>query len=439
MTSHPDVVTICSELIAIDTSNYGRQGSNGELAAAEYVVGLLGSAGYDAEIIVSEPTRANVVLRVPGADRSLPGVLVHGHLDVVPAEADQWTAPPFEGRVDDGYVWGRGATDMKDMVAMMLATLLRWAAHGITPRRDVVFAFVADEEEDGTLGAEWLVRNRPELFDRTAVAIGEAGGHPVSVKAAGGEVRRFYPIAVAERGSLHLRVRASGTAGHGSRPNPDNPVASLVTGLARITEHRWPMTLTPPARRLLEIATRVLGINADLSSEEGVEAVLDRIGALRDIVEPSLRCSTTVTVLDAGYKYNVVPSVAHAEIDVRSLPGSEEEQLATVDTLLGPSITRSFLSYRPAIGTSWDNPWFESMAAVIRRHDPVGVVVPFCMGGGTDAKPFAELGMAGFGFSPLGPDPDGRAPAGMHGVDERVPVASLVQGLEMVDEFLRTV
>ncbi|SEE72594.1 M20/M25/M40 family metallo-hydrolase [Jiangella alba] len=439
MTTHPDVVTICSELIAIDTSNYGSRGGNGELDAARYVVGLLRAAGYDPELIVSEPNRANVVMRVAGTDRTQPGLLVHGHLDVVPAEPGGWTVAPFEGRVADGYVWGRGASDMKDMVAMMLATLRRWAARGVAPRRDVVFAFVADEEEDGALGAEWLVRHRPELFDGVAAAIGEAGGQAVPVEAPDGTVRRFYPVAVAERGSLHLRVRASGTAGHGSRPNPDNPVAHLVTGLARLTEHRWPLTLTPPVRRLLDLTTQALGLDADLSSAEGIEAVLDRIGPLREVVEPALRPSTAVTVLDAGYKYNVVPGEAHAEIDVRSLPGGEAEQLATIDRLLGPAFTRSFLSYRPAIATRWDTPWFDAMAAAVRRHDPDAVVVPYCMAGGTDAKPFAELGIAGFGFSPLGLDPDGRTPAGMHGVDERVPVAALVQGLELLDEFLRTV
>lgn len=439
MTQQPDLVSICSDLIAIDTSNYGSTGSAGEHLAAEYVLGLLRSASYDPELIVSEPTRANVVLRVPGSDRSLPGLLVHGHLDVVPADPSQWSVPPFEGRIADGYIWGRGATDMKDMVAMMVATLLRWSAQGASPRRDVVFAFVADEEEDGALGAEWLVRNRPELFADVAAAIGESGGRAVRVEGPDGRVHRFYPIAVAERGSLHMRVRATGTAGHGSRPNRDNPVARLATALARISAHRWPMTVTPAVGECLEIACKTLGLDLDLASEESVRASLEHLGPLRDFVEPALACSTNVTVLDAGYKFNVVPSDAHAEIDVRSLPGTEDDQLAVIDELLGPQVTRSFLSYRPAIGSGWDNLWFEAMTTVVLAHDPEAVVVPFCMGGGTDAKPFAELGMAGFGFSPLGDDPEGRTPVGMHGVDERVPIASVEQGLDMIEAFLRTV
>ncbi|MBO9523701.1 MAG: M20/M25/M40 family metallo-hydrolase [Nocardioidaceae bacterium] len=439
MSTTPDVVRICSDLIAIDTSNYGSNGSKGERAAAEYVDALLRAAGYEPELVESEPGRANLVLRVPGADRSAPGVVVHGHLDVVPADPELWSVPPFEGRVADGYIWGRGACDMKDMVAMMVATLLRWAQTGTVPHRDLVFAFVADEEEDGALGAEWLVRKRPALFDGVAVAVGESGGRAVEVTGPDGRVHRFYPVAVAERGSLHMRVHADGTAGHGSRPSPDNPVAHLVRGLARVTEHRWPMEISAAPRKLLTTAAEVLGLEADLDSEASVEALLDQLGPLRDFVEPSLRCSTNVTVLDAGYKFNVVPSEAEAEIDVRSLPGGEEHQLATLDELLGPRVTRRFLSYRPAIAAGWENPWFEAMSRAILAHDPEGVVVPFCMGGGTDAKPFHELGMAGFGFSPLTLDGEGRTPDGMHGVDERVPVASVVGGLAVLEEFLRTV
>ncbi len=439
MTLRPDVVRICSELIAIDTSNYGQAGATGELRAAQYIDNLLRGAGYEPELIEPAPTRANLVLRVPGSDACLPGLLVHGHLDVVPADKDQWTVAPFEGLVNDGYVWGRGATDMKDMVAMMVATLLQWSVEGTRPRRNVVFAFVADEEEDGALGAEWLARNRPELFDGVEAAVGESGGRGLVVEAPNGMTHRFYPIAVAERGSLHLHVRADGTAGHGSRPNPDNPVAHLVTGLARITAHRWPMTITNAPAELLTVAARTLGLEVDLTSEGSVSALLDHLGPLREFVESSLRCSTNVTVLNAGYKFNVIPSDAHAEIDVRSLPGSEEQQLAIIDELLGPHVSRSFLSYRPAIGAGWDNPWYEAMAQTVLRHDPDGIVVPFCMGGGTDAKPFGELGMLGFGFSPCGLDPEGRMPVGMHGVDERVPVSSLIDGFHMVEEFLRTV
>ena len=439
MRSSPSVVDICSALVAIDTSNYGRAGSNGERVAADYVAGLLQDAGYDPVPLESAPTRANVVLRIAGTSPGLPALLVHGHLDVVPAERADWTVDPFAGLVADGYVWGRGATDMKDMVAMMLATLLDWQATGTRPRRDTVVAFVADEEEDGQYGSEWLVANHPDLFNGVEAAIGEAGGVPVEVLAPGGSPLRFYPVAVAERGSLHLSVTAKGTAGHGSRPNDDNPVVHLVRALDRLSQYRWPMVLTPPVRALLEQASSAMQIEADLDSEAGIERLLDRIGDLRQYAERALRSSANPTVLDAGYKVNVIPSSARAEIDVRSLPGAENDVLASIDKLLGDSIQRSFLSENPAVSAPIDSDWYYAIQRSIRAIDPTAIVVPYCMGGSTDARPFAKLGIAGYGFAPLGPDADGRVATGMHGVDERVPVAALQIGTRMLSNFLTSV
>ncbi|MDN3353634.1 M20/M25/M40 family metallo-hydrolase [Actinomadura sp. DC4] len=428
------VVEICSRLVAIDTSNYGRAGGKGERAAAAYVAGLLREVAYDPVVLESAPGRANVVVRVPGTDPDLPGLLVHGHLDVVPADAADWTVPPFEGRVSDGYVWGRGASDMKDMVAMMVATLLGWAASGTRPRRDIVFAFVADEEEDGQYGAEWLVAEHPSLFAGVEAAIGEAGGVPTTARRADGSDVRVYPVAVAERGTLHLSVTVRGTAGHGSRPNDDNPVIHLIRGLDRLTRYRWPVEPTPVVQAFISRTATALGI-----SGTGMEEVLDRLGPLRIFADRTLRCSATPTVLDAGYKYNVVPSTARAEIDVRSLPGTEDRMLKVIDELLGDRAERTFLSNNPAIAAPLDSPWYEAIRRSIERSDPDAVVVPYCMSGATDAKPFARLGIAGYGFAPLGHDPDGRFPAGMHGVDERVPVAALETGLRILRDFLTTV
>jgi acetylornithine deacetylase/succinyl-diaminopimelate desuccinylase-like protein len=433
------VVEICRRLIAIDSSNYGQGRAEGERVAAAYVAGLLREAGYDPVVLESRPTRANVVLRVPGSEPGLPGLLVHGHLDVVPAEAADWSVDPFAGVVRDGWLYGRGAMDMKDMVAMMLATLLDWAREDVRPRRDVVFAFTADEEDDGQLGAEFLVDEHPDLFTGLEAAIGESGGTPVDVAAADGTPRRFYPVAVAERGSLHMSVRATGTAGHGSLRNDDNAVVHLVGGLARIAAHRWPLSLTPPVRALLEQATEALGIEADLASDAGVEAVLDRLGELRVFAEPTLRCSMTLTVLEAGTKMNVIPSAARAEIDVRSLPGTDDEMLALIDELLGPAVERTQLSDGRAIAAPLASPWFDAIRACIEAADPGAIVLPFCMAGGTDAKPFSRLGLACYGFAPRGPDPEGRLAAGAHGVDERIPVAALEGGHRMLRSFLDAV
>jgi acetylornithine deacetylase/succinyl-diaminopimelate desuccinylase-like protein len=321
----------------------------------------------------------------------------------------------------------------------MLATLLARKQDGTGPRRDVVFAFVADEEEDGQLGAEWLVREHPDLFAEVEAAIGESGGVPVRAVASDGTQQIIVPVAVAERGSLHMSVETTGTAGHGSRPNVDNAVAQLVHALSRLAGHRWPLTLTPTLRAFLSECGTALQLPVDLSSEDEIECLVAELGPLKDFVQPALRSSTNLTVLEAGYKMNVIPSTARAEIDVRSAPGQDDEVLATIDQLLGPGVVRTMLSQSPAISAPIDSPWFDAISSSIRTALPGAVVVPFCMAGGTDAKPFAKLGIHGYGFAPLGLDPEGRTGSGIHGVDERVPVAALEGSVAILRQFLETV
>lgn len=435
----PDVVEICSRLLAIDTSNYGPDDRSGEREAADYIVGMLEGAGFRPVLLESAPRRANVVLRVPGEDPTLPGLLVHGHTDVVPVERDQWSVDPFGGEVRDGYLWGRGATDMKDAVAMTLATLLRWSESGARPRRDIVFAFVADEEDGGRYGAQWLVAEHPELFDGVGGAIGESGGFLVPVTDPHGVVHRFYPIAAAERGIMHLAVTARGTAGHGAQRDADNAVARLVTALARVADRRWPIQAPATVRAFFDIVSSTLGISVDLSSVEGFDAALLRIGDLEDCVRSTVQCSSNPTVLRAGEKVNVIPSSAYAEIDVRTLPGTEDDTLRILDELLGAGIERRFIENRAGLETSIDTEWYRAMRSCIERMDPEAVVIPRMLGGGTDAKAFARLGIACYGFTPTASDPDGRTGSGMHGVDEHVPVASLRGGLDVLHEFLTTV
>jgi acetylornithine deacetylase/succinyl-diaminopimelate desuccinylase-like protein len=434
----PDVAEICSRLLAIDTSNYGADERSGERAAAEFIAELLQPAGYRPAILESAPRRANVVLRVPGGDGTLPGFLVHGHTDVVPVEHDRWSVDPFGGEERDGYLWGRGATDMKDAVAMMLHCLLRWHRDGIRPRRDIVFACVADEEAGGAYGAQWLVNQHPELFDGVGGAIGESGGFLVPVADPQGVVHRFYPIATAERGIMHLAVTAHGTAGHGAQRDADNSVARLVTALARVAGHRWPMQ--PPATVLefFDIIGRTLGLTFDPTTHDGFDAALLQIGGLEDCVRSTAQCSSNPTVLQAGEQVNVIPSTAHAQIDVRTLPGTEAETLRVLDELLGDGVEREFIENRPGQETTTDSNWYRAMRASIEQVDPEAVVIPRMLGGGTDAKAFARLGIECYGFTPMTQDPDGRTGSGMHGVDERVPVAALRGGADMMYRFLST-
>ncbi|WP_020501839.1 M20/M25/M40 family metallo-hydrolase [Sciscionella marina] len=425
-----------ANLIRFDTTNHGGGDAKGEREAAEYVAGVLTEAGYAPRILESAPRRSNVLLRIPGSDPTLSAVLAHAHLDVVPAAACDWSVDPFSGEVRDGFLWGRGATDMKDMCAMLLSTAERWAREGTGPRRDVVFAFVADEEDAGAYGAHWLTANHAEEFAGCACAISESGGYTFPVTAPDGREVRLYPIATAERGTMHLELTARGRAGHGSRPNTDNAVTALVNAVARIAAHSWPVVLTPAVRGYLEGAAGALGVRIDLTDEQGVLAAIEALGAAASPVLPTIRNSTTPTVLDAGYKVNVIPSEARARLDTRSLPGTEPELFATIDELLGTGVERASLVRNPAVSAPIDSEWFAAMSEALRAEDPEAVPVPFCMGGGTDAKAFSAIGLDCYGFSPL------RLPAEYpyrempHGVDERVPVSALEFGARALWRFL---
>ena len=435
-----DVVGLLSSLIRFDTTNWGNGKSAGERGAADWVVEQLRSVDWAPVLLTREdaPDRANVVLRIPGQDRTAPGLLVHAHLDVVPAEPDQWSVDPFAGLVRNGYVWGRGAVDMKDMCATVLATLLRWGRTGDRPQRDVVVAFVADEEDQGEYGAEWLVEQHPELFAGVAAAIGESGGTFLRLER-GDRSARAYAIAAAERGTMHLRLTAHGVSGHGSRPGETTSVSLLLDALQRLSHHRWPVHLSPAVRAQLAGVSEAVGLVADLATDTGVERCVDELGELADVARFTIRASTTPTMINAGYKVNVIPGVATAEVDVRCPPGYADELLAVLPVLIGHGVEHTFTSYAPPVSAPIDGPWFAAMRAAVLAADPEAVVMPFCMGGGTDAKAFTKLGIACYGFAPLGEDPDGREPGGVHGIDERVPVAALTWGARVLDDFLSTV
>ncbi|MGQ0837294.1 M20/M25/M40 family metallo-hydrolase [Actinokineospora sp.] len=430
------VEELCARLIRFDTTNRGHGQSEGERDIAEFVADRLTDAGLKPGLLERAPRRSNVVARLSGSRPDLDALLVQMHLDVVPADPAEWTVPPFAGEIRDGYVWGRGAVDMKDLCATVLTVLARWAAEGRGPRRDVVFAFVADEEDQGDYGAHWLVDEHPGLFEGCTAAIGESGAYTVPVRTDAGGLVRLYPVGTAERGTAHLLITATGRAGHGSRRNDDNAVVKLVDALHRLAAHEWPVHLTPTVRAFLERTGAALGVPVDLDSDAAVDATITRFGAAAKLVENTVRPSTRPTVLSAGYKVNVVPGIAQAQVDTRVLPGTEDAMLAEIDRLLGPGLRREFVSRQPPVQARVDSPWFDAMAAALRSQDPDAVVVPYCMGGGTDAKAFSPLGIECFGFAPL-LLPDGfdyRAMA--HGVDERVPVEGLHFGVDVLDRFL---
>ncbi|OIJ94597.1 M20/M25/M40 family metallo-hydrolase [Streptomyces colonosanans] len=419
-----DAVALCSRLIRFDTSNFGAGNSRGERACAEWVAEELTDAGLAPIVLESAPGRANTVVRIPGADATAPALLVHGHLDVVPAEPADWKGYPFSGEIRDGAVWGRGALDMKDMDAMMLAFVRYLARTGTRPPRDLVLAFVADEEDTGEFGARFLVDQHPDLFEGVTAAISESGGHSVHLPSGG----RLYPIAAGERGSAWMTVTARGTAGHGSRRNDDNALVKLAAALGRFAAHEWPVRLVPIVAALLDGLSEHLGIEID-------PADLSPLGAAAPLVAETLANSVNPTMLRAGYKHNVIPSEASAALDGRILPGAEAEFFETVDALLGPDLTRTG-DYQAPVSADHTAPDFAAMAAAVRAHDPDALVLPYCMTGGTDAKAFAALGIPGFGFVPGLTPPEFDAWQYVHGVDEHVLTDSLGFGARVLTSYL---
>ncbi|MFC4563832.1 M20/M25/M40 family metallo-hydrolase [Nocardiopsis mangrovi] len=424
-----EVVDLCRELIAIDTSNYGDHSGPGERVAAEYVAGKLDEVGIEPAIYESHPGRSNVVARIPGADRDRPPLLIHGHLDVVPADAADWTHDPFAGEVADGCVWGRGAIDMKDMDAMVLAVLRQRMREGRTPPRDIVLAFLADEEAGGTWGAQWLVDRHPELFADCSDAISEVGGFSFTVA----DDRRLYLIETAEKGIAWMKLTARGTAGHGSMVNHDNAVTELADAIARLGRHEFPIRLTKTVRTFLEEVCDAYGIEF---SEDDVEATVARLGPIASMIGATLRHTVNPTVLDGGYKANVIPGTATAQVDGRFLPGMEEEYFAEIDRLLGPKVGREFIHHLPSVETDFEGGLVSAMAESLLAEDPAAKAVPYCLSGGTDAKSFQRLGIRNYGFAPLKLPPELNFSGMFHGVDERVPVDGLRFGVRVLDRFI---
>jgi acetylornithine deacetylase/succinyl-diaminopimelate desuccinylase-like protein len=439
ITAQDEVASLCSDLIRINTSNRGDNSGPGERQAAEHVATLLAEVGLEPTILESAPGRASVVTRIAGEDQTRPALLLHGHLDVVPADAADWQVDPFSGHIgtagtstsgstDEDCVWGRGAVDMKDMDAMILAVVRQRLREGRRPSRDVVLAFLADEEAGGSYGARYLVDNHAGLFEGVTEAVGEVGGFSVTL---GGQ--RLYLIQTAEKGISWLRLTARGTAGHGSMLQPDNAVTELAETVARMGRHEWPVRLTPSVEAFLAEACAALGIEY---GPEAYRQVIDKIGSLSRITGATLHNTLNPSVLKAGYKVNVVPQVATAEVDGRFLPGYEEEFFAELDSLLGPAVTREFIHHDIAVETTFDGDLCDAMTASLLAEDPGAKVVPYCLSGGTDAKSFTRLGIRCFGFAPLRLPADLDFSGMFHGVDERVPVTALQFGTRVLDSFL---
>jgi acetylornithine deacetylase/succinyl-diaminopimelate desuccinylase-like protein len=424
-----EAVAICQDLIRIPSVNFG-EGKGDEKAVAEYVVASLAEVGISAEIFESAPNRCNVIAKIAGSDATRPGLILHGHIDVVPANAEDWQVDPFSGEIRDGAIWGRGAVDMKNVDAMILAIVRNWSRTGYKPPRNILLAFFADEEAGSNFGSRFMTREHPEVFDGYSEAISEVGGFSVTLK----NGKRLYFIEAAQKGIHWVKLTALGLAGHGSMINNDNAITRLSDAVSKVGSFSWPQRYTETVKVLFRKISDATGRPYD---ENDLRPLLDEIGPTARMIGATLSNTANPTILEAGYKANVIPGSASAVIDGRFLPGFEEELNSTIRSIVGPDIQIETLTRDIALEVDFTGPLVDAMCAAIISQDPEGIPVPYLMSGGTDNKALSELGIVGYGFSPLRLPADLDFMALFHGVDERVPIDSLHFGVRALDNFLR--
>lgn len=423
-----ETILLCQEMIRIPSVNYG-EGKGDEKAMAEYVAAKLSEVGITSELIETAPNRVNVVAKIEGRDTNRPGLVLHGHIDVVPAHADDWSVDPFSGLIKDGFIWGRGAVDMKDMDAMILATVRMWKRVEYLPPRNVLLVFFADEEAGSNYGSRWLVKNRPEIFAGYSEAVSEVGGFSVTVT---GD-NRLYLIEAAQKGIQWMKLTAKGTAGHGSFVNHDNSVTKISNAVARIGNYEWPQLETKTNAKFFKKLAEVTGQKYD---PKDVSLLLNELGNATKMIGATISNTANPTMLEAGYKVNVIPQEASAYIDGRFLPGHEDQLSKTIKNLVGEDIEVEIVTRDIALEVDFAGPLVDAMCTAIQSEDSAGIPVPYLMSGGTDNKALHDLGITGYGFSPLKLPKDLDFFSLFHGVDERVPIDGLKFGVRVLVNFL---
>ena len=426
-----DTISLCQQMIRIPSVNHG-EGRGDEKAIAEFIATKLKEVGIDSELIETAPNRVNVVARVAGSDTKRAGLIIHGHIDVVPVNADDWSVDPFSGEIKDGFIWGRGAVDMKNIDAMILASVRMWKKIGYAPPRNILLVFFADEEASGTFGSRWLVKHRPEIFDGYSEAVSEVGGFSVTIT---GD-HRLYLVEAAQKGIQWLKLTAKGTAGHGSFINPDNAITKVSDAVARIGNYEWPQLETKTGAVLFK---KIAELTGDPYDPTNVKPLLKHLGPAVKMIGATIQNTANPTMLEAGYKANVIPGSASAVIDGRFLPGFENDLHETIKKLAGPDIEVEFVARDIALEVEFTGNLVKAMCDAITGEDPEGIPVPYLMSGGTDNKALSELGIVGYGFSPLKLPKELDFFALFHGVDERVPVEGLKFGARVMYEFLENV
>ena len=426
-----ETILLCQEMIRIPSVNYG-EAKGDERKIAEYVSAKLSEVGISNEVIESAKNRCNVVAKIPGKNPKLPGLVVHGHIDVVPVNEKDWSMDPFGGEIKDGFIWGRGAVDMKDMDAMILATVRMWQRIKYQPERNILLVFFGDEEAGSTYGSRWLVKNRPEIFAGYSEAVSEVGGFSLTIT--GGH--RLYLVEAAQKGIQWIKLTATGRAGHGSFINPDNAVTKISQAVERIGSYDWPQIETKTGAKFFKKVAELVG---EKYEKTNFKHLLKHLGGASKMIGATIQNTANPTMLNAGYKENVIPQTASAVIDGRFLPGFENELHETIKKLAGPEIEMEILVRDKALEVDFEGDLVDQMVNAISAEDPDGIVVPYLMSGGTDNKALSDLGIKGYGFSPLKLPADLDFFALFHGVDERVPVEGLKFGVRTLYRFLETV
>ena len=423
---------LLQNLIRFDTTNP----PGNEAECITYINGLLTEAGFETTLLAKSSNRPNLIARLQGRGTA-PPLLLYGHVDVVTIANQKWTHPPFEGKIVDGCVWGRGALDMKGGVAMMLAALLRAKAEGLTPAGDVVLAIVCDEEAGGDYGVKYLVEEHPEQFEGIHYALGEFGGFPLYVGP-----RKFYLIQVAEKQICFIKATVRGPGGHGSLPMRGGAMAKLARLLQRLDQHRLPVHITPVARQMVEAMASALPFPLGIVLRQLVnpiltDTVLNLLGEKGRMFEPLFHNTVNATMVHGGEKVNVIPSEITVALDGRLLPGyTPDDLIAELRPIIGDEVELELVRHDPGPAEP-DMGMFDLLAGILREADPNGIPMPLLLSGTTDARFFSRLGIQTYGYTPMNLPPEFNFAQLAHAADERIPVDAVDFGANAIYKVLQ--
>jgi acetylornithine deacetylase/succinyl-diaminopimelate desuccinylase-like protein len=427
----PSPVELLQRLIQFDTTN--PPGNESECIA--YIDTLLNKIGLETTRLAKDPNRPNLISRLKGIG-SAPPLLLYGHVDVVTTANQQWTRPPFEGKLVDGYIWGRGALDMKSGIAMMLSAVTRAKTENLIPAGDIVLAILCDEEAGGDYGAKYLVENHSDQFSGIQYALGEFGSFTNHIGP-----KRFYPIQIAEKQICWIKATVRGPAGHGARPMRGGAMSRLANLLQLLDKHRLPVHITPVARQIIKIMESNVAFPKSLILHQLLnpvltDTILNLLGNIGESLDPLLHNTVNATIVRGGDKINVIPGEVSVELDGRLLPGfSPEDMIKEVRQIIGDEVELEIVRYEPGPAEP-DMGLFGELAGILQDADPGAIPMPLLLPAVSDARIFSRLGIQTYGFTPMKLPPDFNFLKTIHAADERIPVDAVAFGADAIYELL---